>query len=51
MMVYIEPRSGLLEEQHRVEQRTEFIWARYFNFTLLKSMDEDLAEAVDDNNQ
>ncbi|TYH73379.1 hypothetical protein ES332_D05G325000v1 [Gossypium tomentosum] len=47
-MVYIEPHSGLLEEQHPVEQRKEFMWARYFNFTLLKSMDEDLAEAADD---
>lgn len=25
------------------------MWAKYFNFTLLKTMDEDLAEAVDDN--
>ncbi|XVF23461.1 hypothetical protein REPUB_Repub13aG0040800 [Reevesia pubescens] len=50
-MVYIEPRSGLLEEQHPVEQRKEFMWARYFNFTLLKSMDEDLAEAADDDDQ
>ncbi|KAK6228328.1 hypothetical protein SCA6_000668 [Theobroma cacao] len=47
-MVYIEPHSGLLEEQHPVDQRKEFMWARYFNFTLLKSMDEDLAEAADD---
>ncbi|KAH1064563.1 hypothetical protein J1N35_029550 [Gossypium stocksii] len=47
-MVYIEPHSGLLEDQHPVEQRKEFMWARYFNFTLLKSMDEDLAEAADD---
>ncbi|KAE8713879.1 hypothetical protein F3Y22_tig00110204pilonHSYRG00165 [Hibiscus syriacus] len=47
-MVYIEPRSGLLEEQHPVEQRKEFMWVRYFNFTLLKTMDEDLAEAADD---
>ncbi|KAK8552749.1 hypothetical protein V6N13_121132 [Hibiscus sabdariffa] len=47
-MVYIEPRSGLLEEQHLVEQRKEYMWARYFNFTLLKTMDEDLAEAADD---
>lgn len=48
-MVYIDPRSGLVEEQHPVEQRKEFMWARYFNITLLKSMDEDLAEAADDN--
>ncbi|XP_039042024.1 uncharacterized protein LOC120180798 [Hibiscus syriacus] len=47
-MIFIEPHSGLLEEQHPVEQRKEFMWARYFNFTLLKTMDEDLAEAADD---
>ncbi|CAK9313391.1 unnamed protein product [Citrullus colocynthis] len=47
-MVYINPQSGFLEEQHLVEQRKEFMWAKYFNFTLLKSMDEDLAEAADD---
>ncbi|KAK9283587.1 hypothetical protein L1049_011836 [Liquidambar formosana] len=47
-MVYIEPHSGSLEEQHPIEQRKGFMWAKYFNFTLLKSMDEDLAEAADD---
>ncbi|XVF82979.1 hypothetical protein PTKIN_Ptkin16aG0095800 [Pterospermum kingtungense] len=50
-MVYIEPHTGLLVEQHPIEQRKEFMWARYFNFTLLKSMDEDLAEAADDNDE
>ena len=25
------------------------MWAKYFNMTLLKSMDEDLAQAADDN--
>ncbi|KAJ4979255.1 hypothetical protein NE237_010035 [Protea cynaroides] len=48
-MVYIDPNSGLIEEQHPVEQRKEFMWSKYFNFTLLKSMDGDLAEAADDN--
>lgn len=48
-MVYIDPHSGLLEEQHPIEQRKGFMWAKYFNASLLKSMDEDLAEAADDN--
>ncbi|KAL0680574.1 hypothetical protein Bca4012_047421 [Brassica carinata] len=48
-MVYINPRDGSLEEQHPLPQRKGFMWAKYFNFTLLKSMDEDLAEAADDN--
>ncbi|XP_076897085.1 uncharacterized protein LOC143550296 [Bidens hawaiensis] len=47
-MVYIDPNSGSLEEQHPVEQRKGFMWTKYFNATLLKSMDEDLAEAADD---
>ncbi|CAN4126505.1 unnamed protein product [Withania somnifera] len=48
-MVYINPHSGVLEEQHLIEQRKGYMWAKYFNMTLLKSMDEDLAEAADDN--
>lgn len=47
-MVYIDPQTGSLEEQHPIEQRKAFMWAKYFNSTLLKSMDEDLAEAADD---
>ncbi|KAJ4837388.1 hypothetical protein Tsubulata_029285 [Turnera subulata] len=47
-MVYIDPRTGFFKEQHTIEQRRGFIWEKYFNFTLLKSMDEDFAEAADD---
>ncbi|KAJ1404729.1 UDP-glycosyltransferase family protein [Sesbania bispinosa] len=47
-MVYINPNTGSMEEQHPIEQRKGFMWAKYFNITLLKSMDEDLAEAADD---
>ncbi|CAN1258290.1 hypothetical protein LINPERPRIM_LOCUS9838 [Linum perenne] len=47
-MVYLDPISGNLEEQHLTEQQKGTIWARYFNLTLLKSMDEDLGEAADD---
>lgn len=47
-MVYINPSTGSMEEQHPIEQRKGFMWAKYFNFSLLKSMDEDLAEAADD---
>ncbi|KAK0592582.1 hypothetical protein LWI29_021689 [Acer saccharum] len=48
-MVYLDPISGSLKEQHPIEQREGFWWGKYFNITLLKSMDEDLAEAADDN--
>ncbi|KAM1018672.1 hypothetical protein ACFX2C_040270 [Malus domestica] len=47
-MVLIDPVSGSLEEQHLVELRKRFMWAKYFDSTLLKSMDEDLAKAADD---
>lgn len=47
-MVYLDPLSGSLQEQHPIERRSGFMWMKYFNFTLLKSMDEDLAEAADD---
>ncbi|KAL5709702.1 hypothetical protein ACHQM5_020360 [Ranunculus cassubicifolius] len=47
-MVYINPNSGLIQEQHLIEQRKGFMWVKFFDFTLLKTMDEDLAEAADD---
>ncbi|CAN6477088.1 unnamed protein product [Victoria cruziana] len=47
-MLYINPMSGVLEEQHPIEERDGLLWAKYFNFTLLKAMDEDLAEEADD---
>ncbi|KAK9707033.1 hypothetical protein RND81_07G168600 [Saponaria officinalis] len=47
-MIFIDPQTGVLKEQHPVEKRKGKMWVKYFNFTLLKSMDEDLAEAADD---
>lgn len=47
-MVYINPVSGELKEQHPIIQRKGLMWVKFFNFTLLKSMDEDLAEATAD---
>ncbi|GAB4836335.1 hypothetical protein Ancab_001250 [Ancistrocladus abbreviatus] len=49
-MVYMDPHTGLLQEQHPIERRKGFMWVKYFNSTLLKNMDEDLAEAADDGN-
>ncbi|XP_042474446.1 uncharacterized protein LOC122056526 isoform X2 [Zingiber officinale] len=45
-MVYLDPLSGELKEQHPLELRE--LWVKYFNLDLLKSMDEDLAERADD---
>ncbi|KAJ6720187.1 GLYCOSYL TRANSFERASE FAMILY 1 PROTEIN [Salix viminalis] len=47
-MVYIDPHTGSIEEQHPIKQRKGITWKKYFNLTVLKSMDEDLAEAADD---
>ena len=47
-MVYINPSTGKMNEQHPIEERTGQMWVKYFNSTLLKSMDEDLAEEADD---
>ncbi|XP_068646128.1 uncharacterized protein [Aristolochia californica] len=47
-MVYINPVSGLVEEQHPLQQREGLMWVKYFDYSLLKSMDEDLAEEADD---
>ncbi|XP_038891990.1 uncharacterized protein LOC120081305 [Benincasa hispida] len=47
-MVYLNPRSGSLQEQHPLEERQAFMWSKFFNITLLKAMDADLAEAADD---
>ncbi|KAK1283554.1 hypothetical protein QJS10_CPB21g00300 [Acorus calamus] len=45
-MVYMDPTSGKLEEQYPVDLRKGLMWVMYFNTTLLKHMDEDLAEAA-----
>ncbi|XP_078427551.1 uncharacterized protein LOC144700044 [Wolffia australiana] len=47
-MVYINPQSGELKEQQPVDLRRGLMWTGYFNSTLLRSMEEDLAEATED---
>ncbi|KAK9124043.1 hypothetical protein Sjap_013645 [Stephania japonica] len=47
-MVYIDPVTGSLEEQHPFKDRKGPMWVKFFDFAMLKSMDEDLAEAADD---
>ncbi|CAN6305966.1 unnamed protein product [Urochloa humidicola] len=46
-MVYLDPATGDTREQHPLDERNE-MWVKFFNFNLLKSMDEDLAEEADD---
>lgn len=47
-MIYLDPRTGSMQEQHNLNDRRGQMWVKYFNFTLLKNMDEDLAEEADD---
>ncbi|GLJ06827.1 hypothetical protein SUGI_0049490 [Cryptomeria japonica] len=47
-MIYLDPQTGLMQEQHSLADRRGHMWEKYFNFTLLKTMDEDLAEEADD---
>ncbi|KAF8413260.1 hypothetical protein HHK36_001236 [Tetracentron sinense] len=46
-MVYVNPETGVMLEQHRLKSRRGQMWVRWFSYTTLKSMDEDLAEESD----
>ncbi|GAB4861658.1 hypothetical protein Ancab_036910 [Ancistrocladus abbreviatus] len=46
-MVYINPESGVIQEQHRLKNRRGKMWVKWFSYPVLKSMDEDLAEEAD----
>ncbi|XP_057780368.1 uncharacterized protein LOC130998945 isoform X2 [Salvia miltiorrhiza] len=46
-MVYIQPETGLMQEQHKLSGRRGRMWVKWFQFSTLKSMDEDLAEEFD----
>ncbi|KAG8363290.1 hypothetical protein BUALT_Bualt19G0006800 [Buddleja alternifolia] len=46
-MVYVNPETGFMQEQHRPRSRRGQMWIKWFEFTTLKSMDEELAEAFD----
>ncbi|KAL8499835.1 hypothetical protein ACS0TY_019722 [Phlomoides rotata] len=46
-MVYVDPYTGLMQEQHKLNSRRGKMWVKWFQFATLKSMDEDLAEEFD----
>ncbi|XP_076934702.1 uncharacterized protein LOC143601086 [Bidens hawaiensis] len=46
-IIYINPTTGTLEEQHAFKARKGKMWIKWFNYKTLKSMDEDLAEEAD----
>jgi len=47
-MIYVDPQTGKMEEQHTLESRHGKMWVKFFIVNTLKAMDEDLAEAADD---
>ncbi|KAF3439932.1 hypothetical protein FNV43_RR18210 [Rhamnella rubrinervis] len=46
-MVYVNPETGLMQEQHRFKSRRGQTWIKWFSYPTLKNMDEDLAEEAD----
>ncbi|KAK9749455.1 hypothetical protein RND81_02G127100 [Saponaria officinalis] len=50
-MLYVNPETGVMQEQHKLENRKGKMWIKWFNFPTLKSMDEDLAEEADSDNK
>lgn len=48
IMIYVDPNTGAMREQHSLDGRQGHMWVKYFDYGTLKSMDEELAEEVDD---
>ncbi|URD99967.1 glycosyltransferase family protein 1 [Musa troglodytarum] len=46
-IVYVNPESGAMQEQHWLNKRRGQMWISWFSYTTLKGIDEDLAEEVD----
>ncbi|KAG6400436.1 hypothetical protein SASPL_137267 [Salvia splendens] len=46
-MVYTDPETGFMQEQHGLKSRRGQMWIKWFQFSTLKAMDEDLAEESD----
>ncbi|XP_042480684.1 uncharacterized protein LOC122061481 [Macadamia integrifolia] len=46
-MVYVDSETGAMQEQHRLKSRRGQMWVKWFSYTTLKGMDEDLAEESD----
>lgn len=41
------PETGAMQEHHTLKSRRGHMWVKWFSFSTLKSMDEDLAEESD----
>lgn len=47
-MVFVDPYTGSMHEQHQLSLRHGRMWINFFSYNTLKGMDEDLAEEIDD---
>lgn len=48
IMIFVDPMTGSMHEQHSLEARQGHMWVKFFDYNALKGMDEDLAEEADD---
>ncbi|KAJ0052489.1 hypothetical protein Pint_00517 [Pistacia integerrima] len=46
-MIYVNHETGAMQEHHSFKSRRGKMWVKWFSYTTLKSMDEDLAEETD----
>ncbi|GKU96742.1 hypothetical protein SLEP1_g9944 [Rubroshorea leprosula] len=46
-MVYVNPETGVMQEYYKLKNRQGKMWVKWFTFSTLKGMDEDLAEEAD----
>ncbi|KAF7139562.1 hypothetical protein RHSIM_Rhsim07G0008900 [Rhododendron simsii] len=46
-IVYMNPETGAMHEQHKLKNRRGQMWVKWFLYDTLKNMDEDLAEEYD----
>nr|GME17197.1 Phosphatidyl-myo-inositol mannosyltransferase [Ipomoea batatas] len=46
-MVYVDAKTGLMQEQHELMSRRGHMWVKWFQYETLKSLDEELAELAD----
>jgi glycosyltransferase involved in cell wall biosynthesis len=49
-IIYINPKTGEMQEQHPLPSRKNQMWVKWFQYGTLKNMDEDLAEESDSDN-
>ncbi|XP_024521433.1 uncharacterized protein LOC9644820 [Selaginella moellendorffii] len=47
-LIYVDPETGIMMEQNALESRRRQMKVKWFSFSVLKGMDEDMAEKVDD---